>query len=271
MDIGITSIQRNRGKWIIEWLAFHMLVGFNKFFIYSHRSTDDMNQKLLKLASFYPIIVNEINTDERPQLLAYQHAVNAYLADIDWMAFIDGDEFFIPLTKSSVSEALQPYTSLQLSALAVFWRCYGSNGHFNEPNGLIIENYPRHSSADFDPNRHVKSIVKGREKVTVIGSHVFQTEFGTFDEHLRPIVNGYNPDLQPTSEVFRINHYLLQSYEYFKQSKQKMGLADCPPGASRPDEFFHNHDRNECDDGLMYNYLIPLKLKVAELQRCLHD
>ena len=31
MKISITSIQRNRNPWIVEWLAFHMLVGFNDF------------------------------------------------------------------------------------------------------------------------------------------------------------------------------------------------------------------------------------------------
>ena len=32
MEIGITSIQRDRNPYIVEWIAFHLCVGFNRLY-----------------------------------------------------------------------------------------------------------------------------------------------------------------------------------------------------------------------------------------------
>ena len=60
MDLAITSIQRNRGPWIMEWLAFHMVVGFNRFFLYAHQCDDDTVHLLLRLAQQYPIVLHQV-------------------------------------------------------------------------------------------------------------------------------------------------------------------------------------------------------------------
>jgi hypothetical protein len=264
--IAIASIQRDRGPWIVEWLAFHMLVGFNQFYIYSHKCSDDMTYKLQKLSQHYPIAVHEISSDDRPQLVCYQHAYNAYGAQVDWMAFIDGDEFLFPTSHNQIADALAEYEDKDLSAIAAFWKCYGSSGHIVEPQGLIVENYPRHSSQSFPLNRHVKSIIKGRQEgVIASASHVFQTPRGTYDELLRPINHGLMKDLEPSYERFRINHYTTQSWEFFCNKKKNIGAADFDSKYVRPDDWYPRHDRNECDDGASYNFLVPLKLKVIEM------
>jgi hypothetical protein len=45
----------------------------------------------------------------------------------------------------------------------------------DEPSGLIVENFTRHSGPDFRGNRHMKSIVRGGEQIAVNGSHLFDT------------------------------------------------------------------------------------------------
>jgi predicted O-linked N-acetylglucosamine transferase (SPINDLY family) len=266
--IAIASIQRDRGPWIVEWLAFHMLVGFNQFYIYSHKCVDDMTYKLQKLSQHYPIAVHEISSDDRPQLVCYQHAYNAYGSQVDWMAFIDGDEFLFPTSQMQIGDTLAEYEDMDLSAIAAFWKCYGSSGHIIEPQGLIVENYPRHSSQNFPLNRHVKSIIKGRqEDVIASASHVFQTPRGTYDELLRPINHGLMKDLEPSYEKFRINHYTTQSWEFFCNKKKNIGAADFDSNYVRPDDWYPRHDRNECDDGASYNFLVPLKLKVIEMMK----
>lgn len=269
MNLAITSIQRNRNPWIIEWLAFHLLVGFNQFYLYAHKCTDGMTETLVRLAQHYPIVIHPLEMDELPQLIAYQHAIERYSPDVDWMAFIDGDEFLFSPQHRQMGDALAQYASLPLSALAVYWICYGSNGHIEEPDGLIMENYPRHSYNGFAVNRHVKSIVKGRQPVRVYSSHLFDTLNGTFDEQLRPVTQGWMQHLEPAHQIFRINHYAIQSYQYFLDTKRAIGAADGNPRLIRPQEWYFEHDRNECDDGISYNFLTPLKLKVRELKQCI--
>lgn len=266
MRLGITTIQRNRGQWIVEWIAFHMLVGFEHFYVYAHKCTDDTHTKLLKLARRYSIQLHPMDNEPHPQLAAYQHAYNAYAGQLDWMAFVDGDEFLHPVRHSHMADALATFDGVPTSAVAAYWLCYGSSGHLHEPSGLVMQNYPRHSEVAFLPNRHVKSVVRGGQVVHAGGAHVFSTSRGTIDELRRPIDRGWMRELEPSHQLLRINHYAVQSYEFFKSTKQNIGAADGNPSLVRPASWYFEYDRNECDDGQSYRFLIPLKLKVQELE-----
>lgn len=269
MRLGLASIQRDRNPWIVEWLAFHMLVGFERFYVYAHKTRDGMTETLLRLARYYPIQVHALEDDDRPQLRAYQHAHDTYGREVDWMAYLDGDEFLHAPNHPRVTDALAQLDDRPWSAVAAYWMHHGSNGHVDEPGGLIVEQYPRHAREDFEINRHVKSIVRTAEPVQVRGSHVFDTPRGTFDTRGRPITHGFMPQYAPCYELLRINHYSVQSWAYFKRSKQASGAPDADPRLVRPDEWFFKHDRNECDDGGSYRFLVPLKLKVHELNTVL--
>lgn len=269
MLAAITSIQQNRCPWIVEWIAFHLMVGFDKIIIYSHKSTDGMDEILAKLTIGYPIIAYQLGDVERPQLAAYKHSWDNHGDSIDWMAFIDGDEFLFPTQADNIADALAPFKAMPLSALAVYWKIYGSNGHIKDPGGLLLEKFPRHSRDDFHDNKHVKSIVRGGECIDGFTSHLFKTQMGTFDENMREVTFG-KTNYAPTYGHFRINHYACQNWDFFKEYKQNSGSADVSPLFFRPDAYFHMLDRNECDDGVSYSFLIRLKLKVAEIEAFLH-
>lgn len=272
MKIAITSIQRNRNPYIVEWVAFHLLIGFNQFYIYFHKTTDGMTEILMRLSDRYPIKVIPIYNEDYPQLIAYQHAWTNFGKSVEWMAFIDGDEFLFPTKASSISAALAGYARYPISAIGVYWKCYGSNGHDAEPQGLILENFPMHSRSEFIPNRHVKSIVRGGENLVLNQSHFFQTERGTVDEYLQPITSAFMADRVPTYDVFRINHYVVQSRSYFYRVKQGGGAADLPKGSGwRSDEWFRNHDRNEENDGMAEKFVPDLLKKMAELNNFLEN
>jgi hypothetical protein len=135
MMVGITSIQQNRRPWIVEWIAFHLMVGFGKIIIYSHKSTDGMDEIVERLLGRYPIILYRLGDEERPQLGAYNHSWHYHANSIDWMAFIDGDEFLFPTKAATIAEGLSSFDTKPMSALAVYWRIYGSNGHLADPGG----------------------------------------------------------------------------------------------------------------------------------------
>ena len=263
--IAIASIQRNRNKYIVEWIAFHLAVGFNQFYIYCHKTDDGMKETLLELAKRCPIEVFALEMDDFPQLSAYHHAWERFGSEVDWMAFIDGDEFLFPTQARSMQEALAPYDERELSALGVFWKCYGSSGHVTDPDGLILETHPRHSSDDFLPNRHIKSIVRGGERVIPARSHLFDTERGTFDENMRPITHGWMQDLVPSYDAFRINHYVVQSRQFYFEVKKGMGGADLQAGYLRSEAYFDEYDRNEEADGMSLRFLEQTRQKIVEI------
>ena len=79
------------------------MVGFGKIIIYSHKSTDGMDDVLAMLSVRYPIVAYRLGDVKRPQLAAYKHSWDTQSAGIDWMAFIDGDEFLFPTKEGSIA------------------------------------------------------------------------------------------------------------------------------------------------------------------------
>jgi predicted O-methyltransferase YrrM len=270
MKLGLVSIQRDRGRWLTEWFAFHYLVGFRQFYFYAHLCTDNtvsVLQRLCGKLSIQGMILSE--KMDRIQLSAYQHACENFMDEVDWMAFLDGDEFLFPTRERTLPEALIPFESMPVSAVAVYNVTFGSNGHVEEPEGLITENFRRCcSDPAFQPNRRVKSIVKGHQRISVSAcSNVFQTPLGTIDEKGRPVTWGHLPHYEPCYDVLRFNHYPCQSYQYFKSFKSTSGHADAGAEAPRDDDWWKGFDRNEEYDSSLGRFYAELK----DLVRWLED
>lgn len=266
MKIGIVSIQRDRAPWLHEWVAFHHLAGAHRFYVYAHNCSDDSGAVLTRLAQAYDLKAFALNTNENQvQLKAYQHALEHFGHECDWLAFIDGDEFLFPTAAPSLTEALAEYDHARTSAIGVYWVCFGSSGHVIEPPGLVTANYRRRPPLDFPDNRHVKSIVRGRQATRVgPNSHLFVTPWGTQDELGRPVTFGLT-GYEPSYSRLRINHYVTQSWQFFKQFKQRSGAADAGAGYVRPDAWWRKHDRNEAIDTSMQPWLAPLAREMARL------
>jgi hypothetical protein len=262
MQLGLTALIRDRAPWIKEWIAFHYLVGFRKFYIYTRDCKDNTNEILTELKKHFDIKLFDLGAvPEGPQLKCYQDSYTNFGNEVDWMAFLDGDEFLFPTNSDSVESSLQEFDDKNISALGFYWKCFGSNGHITEPLGLIVENYKRRADDKFVANRHIKSIVRGGQGLSVravYNPHLFETPFGTYDENLRPITCGLT-DYEPTYEKFRINHYLCQSRSYFLNWKKIIGAADGNRFEIKPESWWDEHDRNDVLDDSMDRFIGPLK------------
>jgi hypothetical protein len=251
MKLAVVSIQRNRAKWLKEWVLFHHLVGVSCFYMYLHKCTDNSKEILATLSKELDIKIHIVNEDiHQPQLASFNHAYQKYGNTADWLAFIDGDEFLYPTNTESLLDVLAQYQYADMSALGVYWQCFGSNGHVHDPNGLIISDYTRRAPLSFESNSHVKSIVRGFQgKHCQAGpnSHIFNTILGTWDELLRPIQFGLT-SYQPSYQHLCINHYACQSYDFYKTFKMNSGAADAGSNLIRPESWWTTYDRNDEED-----------------------
>ena len=268
MKLGICTIQRNRAPWIVEWIAFHYLMGFRNFYFFAHRCTDETAQILAHLQRRIDIkaFVLPDETD-RPQLTAYQYAYANFGDEVDWMAFIDGDEFLFPTTSMDFVDVLRDLDDGLLSALGVYWSCFGSSHFLIEPPGLITENYRYRAPDSFAANAHIKSIVRGGLGTSVSVSsnaHLFQTPNGTFDENNQLITWGLTNNT-PTWSHMRINHYTCQSRSYFDTFKQTSGSADAGANYVRPEEWWLNYDKNDVYDKSLEHFYSDLRKLMQEL------
>ncbi len=263
MSLAVCTIQRDRAPWIREWVEFHKIVGFDKFYIFLHNCTDNSSDVVLELSKKYDITVFLVSNDVvRPQLAAYQYCYHHFGDLHDWIAFLDGDEFLYSPSEISIKSTLKKYNQLEMSALGVYWLCFGSSNHKIEPQGLITVNYRYRAPNNFSGNSHIKSIVKGGQKTNfsiLNNSHYFRTLNGTYDTDLRPINHGYTGNI-PCFDKLVINHYVTQSREYFDRFKKISGGADTSPNMIRDEDWWSVHDRNDEFDNSLSHLQHKLKL-----------
>ena len=269
MKLGVATIQRNRSKYLAEWLCFHYLVGFRKFYLYLHRCTDDSLAIATTYSKHFDINVVVVPDDlPMAQLHAYKHAYECYNHEVDWMAFIDGDEFLYSPEVFDIGSALEPHFYKRTSALCAYWACFGSSGHVEDPNGLVLDQYKYRASLNSDINRHLKSIVKGRQASLVEISqnpHIFFTPYGSYDENERLIIHA-SPEWDPTHRTLRINHYATQSREFFETHKRFAGTAmDDAQVQERHEDWWMKYNINDHYDDGMSLYLPELNRLMASL------
>lgn len=258
--IAVASMQRNESKYILEWFAYYLTQGVNKFIIYNHMSTDDTQsiyENLRRVGYDIDIHYRDGYNVHYPML---QHALG-YLPTVDWLIFADMDEFYFSDTGSTIAEILNANEGFEGSAFGINWCAFGSSGHNADPE-LVLRDYNHRGHADISTNHHYKSIVRGRGAAgTVHGTnpHIFTTDHGTFNLAGKPIPSwaGHNPAEPVVHSPLRINHYQCKSWEYFKTVKQARGsTADRTPdapGAQIPDSVFHDYDYNDVEDNSIWD------------------
>lgn len=254
----ISAIMKNEGPYLREWLEFHRLVGVEHFYIYDNNSTDN-SREILDSYINQGLVTYTPWPDHPGQLKAYMHCLSHHKNDTFWIAFIDLDEFIIPVVKDSLPEILREFEAF--GALGVNWFLYGTSGHKTKPDGLQLENYIYHSRPDIKSNFHIKSIVNPRKIKSPCDPHCFRMLPGevTVNEN-GEIVTSALTKTNSTKKI-RINHYFTRSTE---ESRLKMKRGRAPSKEKRPWRDFERLNKNDVLDRIADRF-------IPELKKRLHD
>ncbi len=206
--LAICAIFKNEAAFLLEWIAYHRIVGFDHFYLYDNDSTDG-GADLIRQSNLARY-VTVTQWPQRPgQLPAYRDFIDHHAQGFDWAAFIDLDEFLLPLEGRSVRPILESLGTA--SAVLVHWRVFGPSGWDERPAGLAIDNYTKRAADSFQSNRHIKSVVRCADLIDVSGNpHQFLLRGEPCDALGRTIPND---PIQKSSchERLVINHYQTRS------------------------------------------------------------
>jgi len=251
IELAICAIAKNEARYMLEWIAYHRLVGVQHFLVFDNESDDGMSEMLDRLATqgvVERVPWRTIIPGPAPQLSAYAEGLRRLRERAKWIAFIDLDEFLNPLEGQSVRSILADYEGA--AGLVVPWRLFGSSGEEVYRDDLVIRRFTRRAEDDHPVNSSVKTIVRGN-CVEAVGVHVPIPLRGQLvDEFLTVAGTISYPDHHPVPTARRLvlNHYFGKSRQEW-QIKRAKGRADL--NATRTDEEFTGHDRNEVEDTRM--------------------
>jgi hypothetical protein len=267
MKLGVASVQRLDHHSFLEWFAYYLINGVDRFIIRNHSMPGDPADPVVgwleRLSAHYDI--DRADCSGYNTYPAVQQAImDGPRKELDWLIWADGDEFYLPLKYATIRETVEKYNQIYCSALGVYWVNFGSNGHQTEPE-LITQGFTRRSRFTEPVNYHMKPIVKGRHAngVVVTNPHVYTTEMGTIDLHGQAIPPHCGLNRQengcpgiPVHDIMRINHYQCRSWQYFRDVKQKRGPGDRPPeapGGTIGDAWWDMNNFNDVEDTLLWD------------------
>lgn len=263
----VLTAMRNEGPFILEWVAWQKMLGFEKILV-MHNDCTDHSPQLLRLLERAGELVSKRHqpgSNEYPKISASRVASQHPLVkSAKWMFTCDVDEFLVVHKGDGTIGALLQNGDVPFAAMAIHWRIFGSSGITMWQDGLVHRQFTRSARTDARQNNCFKSIVRSPKNYSRLNTHCtsgWQGE-GTWDQSGNYWVlsdgtrlDEFHPDKRPlngtphdqmTHVVAEVNHYAVRTSEQFFYKKGQPASAT---GLDRyTDEFFRRFNRNEVEN-----------------------
>ena len=246
MNLGICCIAKNEDKYIEEFIAYHLKLGFDHIYVFQN----NWRHKPGVFDEYYNVSWY-VQDGEQQQLNAY----NRFMTDpclgaayLDWVAFIDVDEFLCVRTGEPVREVLRRYANAP--ALSVNWRLFGSSGlKYDGKENSVLK---RFTKCQATLNRHVKQLVNLKfmrdngmyGKALMTNPH--HGNFASVNQECRLVRGPFNQDNLQAEHPLEINHFAVKTWDECLE-KCARGRADYSVKRNA-EEFFKEHDLNEVEN-----------------------
>jgi hypothetical protein len=298
-EVVLVSAMRNEGPFVLEWLAYHRVIGIDRVVVASNGSTDGSDDLLAALAEIGAItfLRTAPGRGEAPQ----DAAVQAFEAEVgyrpgSWYLWLDADEFLNVHVGDRTAQALVAHLG-GAEALMLNWRMFGSGGNDSFPGRHVSEDFVGASRLGFVANLETKPLFRVGEKFAgfaansiglprlVDGANV------TVDDCLGGNAKPLDPrsprtlpwlDRQPFSgrnnlssrrefgwTLAQINHYSVRTPDHF-QLKAARGRGMVATGPRRPNArhtpaYFDRFDRNEAEDRSILHWEAAVTAEIDRL------
>ncbi|KKC24002.1 hypothetical protein WP12_21810 [Sphingomonas sp. SRS2] len=267
----LCSIARNEGPYLVEWIAFHRLMGFERIIIYSNDSDDGSDDLLDRLAAC-GLIEHRIwpGVEGRSsQISAYQDAT--VRCETRWIAFLDLDEYLNLKDDASIGGFLARFDP-DVAAIALNWRLFGSAGLIDHAPGLLTERFTRASPLDHPFSRQIKTIAVASEIYRITAHRVRLMRGRYADASGAPLDPGRG--FAPVRyERVQVNHYVLKSRAEFERKRSRgsglRAVGDPMKFTHRDGSYFDDHDRNETVDDTILRWRPALTGEIARIEAML--
>jgi hypothetical protein len=241
--LSICAVVRDEGRYLREWLEYHILQGVEHFFIYNNRSVDN-TEDILKEYQSYDFVTYENMDDVPVQFKAYNRCLREHGKKSRWISFTDIDEFLVRNSNElQFASALEPFE--KHPGIALSWQGFGSNGHIEFTSRLVLNRFTRRGPK---PDKHVKTICQPAMTVCVgQDPHTFYYKHGSaVNELFKKLPKNYAHS-EPTAKNLWINHYWVKSRGEFLQRRLLGNAGDGRP-YEKHEETFAGQDTNEVED-----------------------
>ncbi len=222
----VISTMKNEGPYIVEWIAYHRVIGFSDFLIYTNDCEDGTVEVLDRLTEM-GIVQHERNEVllRGPHKSALKYAkAHELTARAHWIYIADIDEFLNIHVGDGSVQALIDHAP-DADAIPVTWRLFSHDDQITYKDQLLTETLTDAELSLEDGgtgDRFVKSLFHGPDRLDRLGLHgpVVAADHEADFTWIAPDgrVLGKNDNLtRPASafgyEAAQVNHYAVRSID----------------------------------------------------------
>jgi hypothetical protein len=278
--VALMACQRNEGIHLVEWVAYHRVIGFGRIVVCSN-DCQDGSDRLLDLLQDAGAVTHLPNPAEKglsPQNRGIRR-VFAHLksTNVEWLAHLDLDEFLNIAPGAGAVQGLIDCAG-PAHVVALPWRLFGDNGHEVWP-GATLPHFTACETAISPETVKFKSLFRFRA-------------FRHANEHMptdplidAPIVvnaagEALSPDtlLGPPRSRFRplalacqggtqVNHYAALSRDVFQMKTARGFGSHGAPGKYHLNSPWHRRvNRNEATDRTILTRWPEVQAEMARLR-----
>ena len=268
--LAIALIEKNEERYLKEWLEYHLLMGADHFYVYDHGSTDGSMEILQPYIAQGIIELFQVEGEYLPtQIRVYNDALKRSGYSSRYLAFIDTDEFLVPMKHDKVTDAIDyifrsyedtPFKAVGSCAaggIGVNWRVYGSSGHQTPAEGLVIEEYHHRGPDDLMINSHIKTICKPLAVKQIVNPHfaIYEPGYWCISEHGSLIPGPFFYDSK--GDILRLNHYYVKSEQEYMS--RRLNFKRSEAGRQRIQTEEEVKRTNAVEDNVIKRFLPALK------------
>lgn len=276
---------KDEGPYILDWIAYHKMIGVTDFLIYANDCSDLTFDILLELHRM-EIIQFRFNHVLKPgvQKSALKRALSEpVVQNADWLMMLDVDEYLNVKIGTRLLRDLIAKHEMR-DAISIVWRKFGHAGNIDLSKDAVPMEFTRSETSDVTQHRFFKTIFKNNDKFERMGIHrpylvepieeidwVLPNGTPIPDEHKHGALHVWD---NYGYEVAQINHYALRSIEAFliKKVRGRPNHMKMDTGLGYWNKFDHNDVEDSSICPLMANALdikaayLRESPKLAELQ-----
>ena len=230
--LGVLAIMKNEAMNLEEWVGHYLWQGIDQIYLIDNGSTD--NSASLLQPWIDQGVVKLIQLEEPyKQKAHYRTAFKKFhIADqCQWLMIADLDEFwFCKKEGVNIREALNHYDNFDV--IYTNWSIFGSSGHKAHPSDLRTQFCMRHQ--ELGAHGNTKWICQTN----------ILSDLRDLDVH--KIRGACSSRAISDNNMFQLNHYMIQSLEYFTKIKMTRGDAGSQMEDKTRSIDYFNHFDNLC-------------------------
>ena len=240
--LSIVAVFKNEAMGMEEWLNHYIMQGVEHFYLIDNGSTDNYKD----IFQHYNNITCIIDPKKHCQTKHYNKYLSSVKKNTEWVAVVDLDEFIYARKGfNKIKDYLFRVTD-DVGCISLGWKIFGSNGHIIQPTSIRTGFTHRMIGCSEEINN--KEIIRTNKLLKFrIHSHKIRK-----CEKIKLPINNNEESLNESD--LHLNHYVVQSRQFFENIKMQRGSADNPEHDNiRTWEYFRDYDYNDILDEELKN------------------